>query len=68
MVVATSGVGGDVRVFMLTVLPAHPAQMPVLAKKMAVQGVEDRPHQNVPRVIFIPKGQEGQVRIIAHLH
>ena len=56
------------RVFTLAVIPAHPAQMPVLAKKMAVQGEEGRPCQDGPRVIPIPKGQRGQVRIIAHLH
>ena len=67
MVVATSGVVGG-ESFRLAILPSHPAQMPVLAKKMAVQGEEGRPCQDGPQVIPIPKGQRGQVRIIAHLH
>ena len=34
------------QVFTLTALPAHPTQMPVLAKNMAVQGEEDRPRHD----------------------
>ena len=60
--------GWDVRVFTLTVLPAHPAQMPVLANNKDVQGGEDRPLQNGPQVLLISKGQVGQVRVIVHIH
>ena len=42
--------------------------MPVLAKNVAVQGGEDSPHQNGPRVLSISKGHGGKVRVIAHLH
>ena len=53
---------------MFAVLPAHPTQMPVLANNMVLQGGEDRPLQNLPQVIPIPKRQGGQVRVIAHLN
>ena len=56
------------RVFTLAFLSAHPSQIPVLAKNMAVQGGEDHPFQNGPRFIPIPKVQVGQVRVISHLH
>ena len=55
-------------VFTIAFLPSHPAQMPGIAKNMAVQGMEDRPCQKVLPVLPIPKGQVGQVRIIFHLH
>ena len=56
------------RVFTLAVLPAHPAQMPVIAKNVTVQGGEDRPRQNGPQVVPISKVQGGQVHGIAHLN
>ena len=37
------GRGRDMQVFTLTVLPTHPAQVPVLAKNVAVQGDEECP-------------------------
>ena len=56
------------QVFMITVLPAHSAQMSILTKNMTMQGREDLPRQNGPQVIPVPKGQGGQVHFIARLH
>ena len=47
--------------FTLAVLPAHPAQMPVLTKNVTVQDGEDCPYHNGPQVFPAPKGQGGQV-------
>ena len=60
--------GGDVRVFTLAVLPAHPTQITVLANKVIVQGGEDCYQQNGPQVLPVPKGQGGQVRVISCPH
>ena len=60
--------GGDVRVFMLAVLPAHPAQNPFIANNIAVQCGGGIPCQNVPRFLPILMGQGEQVRVIAHLN
>ena len=68
MVFAASGGGRDVRVFRLAVLPAHPTHVPVLVKIMATQGGEDRPRQDRPSFLPIPKGQGWKVRVIAHPH
>ena len=50
------------RVFMLAVLPADPAHVPVLAKNMSTKGGEDLPRQYRPSLIPFPKGQGGKVR------
>ena len=55
------------RIFTLVVLPAHPAKIPVIAKNVTMQGGEDRPCHNGPQVLPIPKGQGGQVCVIACL-
>ena len=59
MVVATPGAGGDVQVFTLAFLPANPAQVPVLAKNVTIQGGENFTHQKGPRVLPVPKGHGG---------
>ena len=56
------------QVFTFAVIPAHPAQVPVLVNNMAVQGGEDGPHQEDPQVIPVRKGQSGKVRIVPCPH
>ena len=68
MVVDTYGGGGGVRVFKLALLPAHPAQMPVLINNVTVQDGEDHTRHNGQRVLPIQKGQGWQVHIIACPH
>ena len=62
------GGGGDVRVFTLAVLPAQSAQVPFLAKNVALDRGEGRLCQNCVRVFFVPKGQGGEMHFISHLH
>ena len=47
------------RIFTLAVLPAHPPQMPVITKNMAMHIWEDLPFQDGPQVLPVPKGQGG---------
>ena len=61
-------VSGNVRVFTLPVLPAQSAQVPVLSKNATLDCGEDCPCQDSKRVFPIPKGQGGQMHIIARLH
>ena len=42
--------------------------MPVFSNNGTLQVREDRPSQYGTRVLPIPKGQVGQVRVVAHLH
>ena len=56
------------RAFPLAVLPAGPAQVPVLANNYTVQGWEDRPHQYRTHAIPVQKVQGGQVRVVKHPH
>ena len=57
MASATSwgGGGGGMQVFMLTVLPEHSAQVPVLAKNVTLDRGEDHPRQNDAQVFLVPK-------------
>ena len=52
----------------LTVLPAHPAQMPVLTKNATMQGREDGPSHNGPQVPPVLKRQGGKLCFIALPH
>ena len=54
--------------FTLAVLPAQFAQVPVLAHNLTLDCGEDSPFQDSLQVFPVPKGQGGQMRIIAHLH
>ena len=56
------------QVFTLPVLPAHPAQIPVLTNNVTVQGREDRPRQNGQQFISVMKGHGEQVHFIARPH
>ena len=57
MASATSwgGRGGGMQAFMLTVLPEHSAQVPVLAKNVTLDRGEDHPRQNDAQVFLVPK-------------
>ena len=56
------------RVFTLVVLPAQSAHVPVLAKNMNLDCLEDCPCPDSTRVLPAPKGQGMQMHIVAHPH
>ena len=61
------GVRG-VQAFPLAILPAGPAQVPVLSMNCTVQVQEDRPCQYGTQVLPVPKEQGEQVRVLVHPH
>ena len=50
---------------MLTFIPAHTPQIPVLTKNVTVQDGYVRPRYNGPRVLPVLKRHGGQVRFVA---
>ena len=53
------------RVFTITFLPKQSAQVPVLAKNVTLDCRDERPCKDILLVLSVPKGQGGQMRIIA---
>ena len=53
------GGGGGLQFLTIIIIPKDPAQVPVLAKNVAVQGRDDRSHQEGPQFIPVPKVQGG---------
>ena len=63
MVAEISREVGTCEFFTIAVLPSEYAQVPDLAKNMALDCGENRPFHEGERVLTIPKGQGGKVPI-----